>query len=78
MEKLDYEQPYGIIYGHPGLGFEQNGVHFGPNGELIERWSTLEKISGERVQALKRKAKEQALAVKREEREKRRKLLEEL
>lgn len=78
MEKLDRERPFGRIYGQPGLEYEQDGIHFGPNGEVIEKWSTPEKIDGERKLALKRKAREAALAEKREQREIRRKLIEEL
>ena len=84
MEKteLDRSRPFGTIYGlakveDSPLVYEQDGVHFGPDGNPLEKWSTPEKIAAEGRLALKRKAKEAALAAKREERERIRKLLEE-
>lgn len=82
MEKLDRDRPYGTIYGRDVdkdiMAYEQDGIHFGPDGQMVEKWSSPEKIEGERKLALKRKAKEAALAEKREQREIRRKLIEEL
>ena len=78
MEKLDLERPYGTVYGDAKYAHEQDGIFFAADGSVVEKWSTPEKIEGERRLAIKRKAKEAALALKREQREIRRKLIEEL
>ena len=78
VEKLDRTKPYGLIYGQPGLAYEQDGIHYDPEGKVVEKWSSPERIAQERVQAQKRKAREEALAAAREQKEIRRKLIEEL
>lgn len=82
MEKFDHTRPYGTIYGRDIdkaiLAYEQDGVHYSPDGQVVEKWSSPEKIEGERKLALKRKAREALLAEKREMKEIRRKLIEEL
>lgn len=78
MDKLDLTKPHGTVYGEPRFAYEQDGIYYGPDGSVIEKWSTPEKIAGERALALKRKQREETIALRREERDKRRRALEEL
>jgi len=77
VEKLDRTRPYGTIYGNPGWGFEQDGVHYSPDGKMIEKWSTPEAIQAEAALAAKRKALEARLALAREAKERKRREKEE-
>jgi hypothetical protein len=75
--RLDRSRDYGLVYGEPKYHYEQDGVYFGPDGEPVEQWSSLDKIQQERALAEKRKAKEDALARRRYEAQARKKSLEE-
>lgn len=79
MDKKEFDRTrdFGTIYGEPGLGYEQDGVLYAPDYKAVEEWSTPEKIAQEKRQAQTRKAREAALAAKREAREKLRILKEE-
>jgi hypothetical protein len=35
--KFSKDKPHGIVFGHPEIAFEQDGVHFGFDGEPVER-----------------------------------------
>lgn len=32
MQKLNKKEPYGVVYGHTDIAFEQDGRHFRPDG----------------------------------------------
>jgi hypothetical protein len=34
--KFDKKQPHGTVIGHPDIAYEQNGVHFGFDGEPVD------------------------------------------
>lgn len=79
MEKveLDLTRPFGVIYGDPKYAYEQDGLHFKPDG-TADRWCTPEQIAKEAALALKRKQKELKVAQIREAAQARKKLLEDL
>ena len=39
--RLNKSKPYGIVYGHSVIAFEQDGQQFGPQGESID-WNALQ------------------------------------
>jgi hypothetical protein len=59
--KLDKTRDYGLIYGDPRFSYEQDGIHYGPDEQAVEQWSTLDKIAQERALALRRKKREDEL-----------------
>lgn len=75
--KLDRERPYGTVIGDPNVGYEQDGVNFAHDGKPLGRWTTAENLQNERVLREKQKAKELKLAIRRQNAEIRRRLLEE-
>ena len=79
MEKqeLDRERPFGVIYGDPKFVYEQDGLHFKPDGSA-ERWCTSDQIAKEAISAQKRRQKEAKAAEIRAASQARRKLLEDL
>lgn len=80
MEKsFDSTRDYGTIYGdtEKHRAYEQDGTFYSADFRVIEDWSSLEKIAQEKKQAQTRKAREAALAARREAREKARILKEE-
>lgn len=60
--RLDKNRPYGIVYGTPGIAFEQDGVHYSGNEQPVEQWTTAENLDNERAIAQKRLAREAQLA----------------
>lgn len=74
--RLDKERPYGLVMGDPKIRFEQGGVHFGHDERPLDRWATPEQLLNEQVIREKQRAKEKALAIRRQNAEIRRKLLE--
>lgn len=79
MEKsFDRTREFGTVYGDSKYAYEQDGVLYSADFSPVELWSTAEKIALERKQAQTRKAREAALAARREEREKKRRIQEEL
>lgn len=79
MDKtFDRTRDYGTIYGdtEKHRAYEQDGSFYTADYRLVEDWSSPEKIEQERKQAQTRKAREAALAARREERDRRRKLEE--
>lgn len=60
--RLDKNRSYGIVYGTPGIAFEQDGVHYSGSEQPVEQWTTPDALNGERVLAQKRQAQEAQLA----------------
>jgi hypothetical protein len=74
--KLDRTRSFGMVYGTPGIAFEQDGVHYSGAEVPVEEWSSPEKIAGEAKLAEKRRQREVKLAEQREMSAIRRKLRE--
>lgn len=74
--KFDKNRPFGIVYGVPGIAFEQDGVHYSGSETPVEEWSSPEKIAAEAKLAAKRLEREAKLADQRELAKLRRKLRE--
>lgn len=64
--RLDKNRPYGLVYGSPGIAFEQDGVHFSGNEKPVEQWTTAEQIEAEKVLAKDRLKREAILAERRQ------------
>ena len=64
--KLDRTRPFGLVYGSPGIAFEQDGVHFSGNEKPVEQWTTAEQLEMERVNRQKRLEREAILAQRRQ------------
>jgi len=75
-KRLDTERPYGTVYGDACISHEQDGVHYQPNGEPLEEWTTAEKLANEAVIREKQRIKEAQLARQRAIAEQRKRLLE--
>jgi hypothetical protein len=33
--RIDFDRPYGTVYGSPEIAYVQGGAEFGPSGELV-------------------------------------------
>lgn len=64
--KLDRTKPYGLVYGSPGIAFEQDGVHFAGNEKPVEQWTTPEQLETERMNRQKRLEREAIFAQRRQ------------
>ena len=75
--EMDKTRPYGLVYGHSGFAFEQDGVHFSADGNVAEKWSSPEQIAKERAQAQSRAKREADSAAQRAREQRLRRALEE-
>lgn len=64
--RLDKTRSYGLVYGSPGIAFEQDGVHFSGNEKPVEQWTTPEQLEIERMNRQKRLEREAILGQRRQ------------
>jgi hypothetical protein len=75
-KKLETDRSYGIVYGSDKVNFEQDGIHYSANGEVVEQWTTADKLANEAHIREKQRIKEAQLARQRAIAEQRKRLLE--
>jgi hypothetical protein len=51
MSKLNFKQPYGVVYGHDIIRYTQEGKNFGPRGEEILPTPVVEKLKAQKTDA---------------------------
>lgn len=49
--KFDKTKEHGIVYGHPGIAYEQDGHQFGFDGELYSEGADVVNTRSERMKA---------------------------